>query len=550
MNCGPGGKPELHERLPNTRETESRSRSERSVAGDFSGKDRNHHRRDTARMAARILLPVLLVLCLGAVATGLYERVCGTDPDFTTGKATTTTTGETAQQLLNTTGVTTGIESRDDTEEILELFSSDAQPRKQDNEIPQQIPPDPSKRAARWLIMMRNAAYGWADTPNAILALQLANDTWFNKQDLSSQLSVKQMQIELLSKIARRGFHLKDVPTGELSHYVLALTATCQNPRNFYGHNLLEAIDRALFHFPTAEFNNFYQFSQGVLAICGAGAPVKPRLIKDLAKGQQADGGYPFGVDATAMSILALSCAEKQRIHKHDKDEIKRVFGKAVNYLRIQQRPDGSFGNQHNTGLAVQAMIAANLEPATWRCPDALTTLTRTQHQDGSFGQFFQTTVQVLPALAGKTYADVNRIMCEMAPIMDEDEESFLMTEYDLYDPEEEPNHYVSNMTVQYTIHSDFHPNVSASIEITVPSNTSFIDIMDLAAERDERFRYEAPDTKWGHYVSAIGEVTEDHNEKRYWTIMLDPDISIDEGIDHFIPDDGDHVIFRYRKYD
>ena len=39
---------------------------------------------------------------------------------------------------------------------------------------------------------------------------------------------------------------------GKLAHYVLGLTATCQNPSNFYGHNLIDKLQNHLNTFSIA----------------------------------------------------------------------------------------------------------------------------------------------------------------------------------------------------------------------------------------------------------------------------------------------------------
>jgi hypothetical protein len=60
-------------------------------------------------------------------------------------------------------------------------------------------------RALEWLLKQRLEDWGWgSNTPRAVLALQLANtSTWFAVDNLQSQLSGKQMELEIMLQLWR-----------------------------------------------------------------------------------------------------------------------------------------------------------------------------------------------------------------------------------------------------------------------------------------------------------------------------------------------------------
>jgi hypothetical protein len=60
-------------------------------------------------------------------------------------------------------------------------------------------------QALEWLLKQRLEDWGWgSDTPRAVLALQLANkSTWFVADNLESQLSGKQMELEIMLQLWR-----------------------------------------------------------------------------------------------------------------------------------------------------------------------------------------------------------------------------------------------------------------------------------------------------------------------------------------------------------
>ena len=55
------------------------------------------------------------------------------------------------------------------------------------------------KLAIKWLEKQRTQDFGWGeDTAGCITALQLANSSWYNNNNPSAEISVKEMELELI----------------------------------------------------------------------------------------------------------------------------------------------------------------------------------------------------------------------------------------------------------------------------------------------------------------------------------------------------------------
>lgn len=79
---------------------------------------------------------------------------------------------------------------------------------------------------------------------------------------------------------------------GKVAHYIMGVIATCQNPRNFYGHNLVEKLKTHLIvnvqHFQS---NNF-ALALSILALCIANAPVDTEFMRNISSPQYGIGNF------------------------------------------------------------------------------------------------------------------------------------------------------------------------------------------------------------------------------------------------------------------
>lgn len=146
------------------------------------------------------------------------------------------------------------------------------------------------QKALDWLREKREHDYGWDnDTHMVILAKELsggrdpveADNHVQVIADLEDLLSVKQMEIEILTMLDRHHSLPKPVNADKLARYVLALGVLCKDPKRFHTHDLVAAL---LHHEPTQD----QEFALVTLAACSSAAHVRKRHIRrllDIASG-------------------------------------------------------------------------------------------------------------------------------------------------------------------------------------------------------------------------------------------------------------------------
>uniref|UniRef100_A0A182SMM7 Uncharacterized protein n=1 Tax=Anopheles maculatus TaxID=74869 RepID=A0A182SMM7_9DIPT len=108
------------------------------------------------------------------------------------------------------------------------------------------------QRALCWLREKRLPDYSWGnDTHMVILAKELsgARDPSENDNpiqavsDLENLLSIKQMDIEVLTMLDRHHATAKLPHTDHVAKYILAMGGLCKDARHFYGHDLVAALE-------------------------------------------------------------------------------------------------------------------------------------------------------------------------------------------------------------------------------------------------------------------------------------------------------------------
>lgn len=121
-------------------------------------------------------------------------------------------------------------------------------------------------------------------------------------QDLEDLLSVKQMEIEILSMLDRHHTLPKPIDLDKLARYVLALGSLCKDPKRFNGHDMVALLQH---HEPVQVYNKSepnqstkirnpsselqdQEFALTTLAACSSAAHVRKRQIRrllDIASG-------------------------------------------------------------------------------------------------------------------------------------------------------------------------------------------------------------------------------------------------------------------------
>lgn len=410
-------------------------------------------------------------------------------------------------------------------------------------------------KASQWLLDQRTPDWGWPflSTATAILALQNTNSSWYSKgtEDLTAQLSIKQLEIELLAELSRSKLvdknssrkirELPNLDPGNLAYYIIALNSTCHNVRNFYKNDLVEVLENSMRHFPEPNFNNYFQYGLALLALCKSGATIKTRYIREILDGQSEDGSYRYGTDVVSMALMAMVCVRDQ-VPPGYLTKYEKKIERSINYILSNQNEDHTFGNPSNTittALAIQALAAAQPVASNWNCHNAVLSVLVAQEEEGHFGSQGGT-IQILPFLAHKTFASVKDVQPD-CQIVD--------TQGDAVESSDD----VPKINITLVVENSVEPSAQhLSLTVEVPENSTLYNAMVIARNmHPEQFRFEAELGQWGHSIKRINDVQNDDTNYYYWTILIGaPErISAPTGADGIITEDQGVYIWYYKSF-
>uniref|UniRef100_A0A182NN82 Uncharacterized protein n=1 Tax=Anopheles dirus TaxID=7168 RepID=A0A182NN82_9DIPT len=436
---------------------------------------------------------------------------------------------------------------------------------------PTQVESTGIQRALCWLREKRLPDYSWGnDTHMVILAKELsgARDPTDNDNpiqavsDLENLLSIKQMDIEVLTMLDRHHATAKLPHTDHVAKYILAMGGLCKDARHFYGHDLVAALEHH-----EHDQGQEYEFALTALAICSSATHVRKRQIRrllDIASGEVND------VDTIAMVLLALRCIVTDHRHRHLQHFVRRP----ARGLASLQGTQGSFGSLRSTALAMQALQDLEPDPAgKWNRTAASEWLLAKQRTDGGWteeplqdGQDpsigIGLTADIVLALGWRGLGAVRALQCDH--VMRESNEPSENGEPKLAAPvglgispveELEPR----NVSYTYTLWVGTNETEEYFLDLTSPKNTTFFRAMKQAAEIDPRFTFEAREWPNGHYVHTLAGMKEEPKSYHFWLLYRLPErpdtknppgnqLIAPLGVDELLVEDGEHYLYWYKK--
>ena len=116
----------------------------------------------------------------------------------------------------------------------------------------------------------------------------------------------------LHAEITKQG-GLDSIPGGPLAAYVFGAMATCRDPWQFYGLDLVTSLEKKLDNYPQVGFNHPFPFSLAIIALCTAGKDVgKWKYVQYIIKNvqKQSTGTAHASGSTLSMHLLALVCVE------------------------------------------------------------------------------------------------------------------------------------------------------------------------------------------------------------------------------------------------
>ncbi|XP_071042598.1 uncharacterized protein [Parasteatoda tepidariorum] len=261
-------------------------------------------------------------------------------------------------------------------------------------------------KSIAWLRNKKSPLKGWRDnTVIAITALHLSEKSTFNGGNLEEELMAKQIELETAVAL------LKGTVSNQLlSMYINALLLTCQDPRHFYGKDLVKLLKDQV-----EESGNFTHPS-AYLALCNAKEEWPHRWTSDIVSVLSSDSEYSFIGDFQAFAVMAVACYNETKfLNRTESADLLSVYQKTIKDFKEHQLPDGSFGNVHATSLITQSLLASGQEHTKdWKLKATVKYLMK---ELGSLNADFLTYYLTLPILNGKTLTDIANYNCSQTAV-------------------------------------------------------------------------------------------------------------------------------------
>uniref|UniRef100_A0A8D1N4K0 Transcobalamin 1 n=1 Tax=Sus scrofa TaxID=9823 RepID=A0A8D1N4K0_PIG len=343
---------------------------------------------------------------------------------------------------------------------------------------------------------------------------------------------------------------MSNLTSGQLALIILAFGA-CKNPdvRFIHDHHLVEKLgEKFKEEIKNMEIHNgnpltnYYQLSFDVLTLCLFRGNYSISNVTHYFNPENKNfnlSGH-FSVDTGAVAVLALTCVKRSisngkiKAAIKDSDTIQKYIESLVHKIQSEKN-GGLFGNAYSTGEAMQALfVASDYYQNESNCQETL---------DAVFNNISQgvfrlpiAAAQILPALLGKTYLDVNKTAtCPQSPVNITDEPVPVV-----------PTLSPENISVIYCVKIN---EISNCINITVKNGSVFLDVMKAAQEKNSTiYGFTMTETPWGPYITSVQGIWANNNERTYWE-LLSNNKSLSQGAGNYVVKNGEHLEIRWATY-
>uniref|UniRef100_G3UJ01 Transcobalamin 1 n=1 Tax=Loxodonta africana TaxID=9785 RepID=G3UJ01_LOXAF len=366
------------------------------------------------------------------------------------------------------------------------------------------------------LSTMNNSKYtNEVQAAHVLLSLRLVR---IKNQNLEQRL----MEI-VKNTTSRKG---SDLSSGQLAWTIMALGA-CHNPNENFSndfqlvHLLEKKFQEEIKNMGAHNGNsltNYYQLSQGLLALCLFSGNYSVTEIAELFTPENENYYFSgqFSVDTGAMAVVALTCVkrsiEKQKIEadttisvtidNHIKSLIKKILSEKKTVSSETYIVQEKLCNRPSLSQKIITNKVNGIANRLW---------TQCSRSQGAFSTP-TAAAQILPALMGKTYLYVNKD----SPCVSGSDFNVSAPVPGSVTPENSP----SAITVRYSVQI----NETYSTNVTVPNGSVFLDVMKEAQKQNKTvFDFTVEETSWGPYVTCVQGLSANNNDRTYWEILSGP---------------------------
>ncbi|XP_053836707.1 cobalamin binding intrinsic factor-like [Vidua macroura] len=367
--------------------------------------------------------------------------------------------------------------------------------------------------------------------PSILLAMNLAGATHSHVHNWLLQ-EIKKDAVERAQK---------DMTSGQVALYILALLSSCQDPRCVHAMgktiNLIPILKQKMDEEISKNVITWYTESLDTLALCLVKEYDNQDAVEAIAKELLNHKSSPH-VDTRAMAVLALVCAYK---HTGKQDLIRDALKAVTNdFLDEQERRNGMIGNIYSMGLALQALETSSefYAPRKWDRAQAFRVVYNHDYKE------LMAIAQVLPPLVGKSYLNAGRWGCTATNRMSPSQQ---LPPSPMLGTVGVPTW--TTITVQFSITNTLKNYFHYSTSVCVPDNSTLLQVMKVARnEKPDIFCFKKKKTLRGPFVTSIHGLAGNETERTYWQFFScwSP---LQEGVGTYKPKNWEHIQAIFSTY-
>ncbi|XP_034500753.1 transcobalamin-1-like [Ailuropoda melanoleuca] len=192
----------------------------------------------------------------------------------------------------------------------------------------------------------------------------------------------------------------------------------------------------------------------------------------------------------------------------------------------------------HRQGLPQALFVSSNsYNENQWDCQKTRDTVL-TEISRGAF-HVPTAAAQILPALMGKTYLDVNK---DSFCVYGSDPLHISTLEPVSVTPTVSP----SQIQVNYSVVIN---NGKDHIVVSVPNGSVFLNVMEQAQKENATlFSFTAEESPWGPYITSVQGIKANNNDRTYWKLLSNGE-PLSQGVGSYVVHQGDHLEVRWSTY-